>query len=365
MKKILALSLSLLLACGAFFACGKKNSGNNTDERNQSMASDETPSNDVNEDKESIVYDNKDEEIPPHVPETESSEGLAFEVTPDGKGCVLTGKGSCKAISVVVDGYNGLPVVAIAPSALKDFTTLQSISLGNGIKSIGVDAFSGCTSLMKISFSSSLKSIGEGAFRGCTSLSSVSFGSGLESIGAWAFSNCSALSGITVPNGVKEIGSSAFYSCENLVNINLSGTVTKLGSSVFFDTGYYNDSKNWSETVLYVGDCLIEAKKSIEGEYQALSKTRVVADGAFYACDALTKISLPSNLTYIGDYAFYSCSALTEVALYDTILAIGTSAFAGCSAITTVSLVESGDADNSENTSMTREEIEKAIKPQA
>ena len=370
MKRFLALILLLLFVLGALLACGKKKSAD-TDAYKQNGEGENTLDDELTELEESVVYDNKDDEPQPHVPKAESTAGLAFEPTADGRGYVLTGKGSCTSVNIVIDGYKELPVTAVAPSAFKDFTSLIGVSLGGGIKSIGPDAFSGCTSLANIIFPASLTNIGEGAFRGCSALANVTFSEGIERIGAWAFSNCTSLTRISLPKGLKDIGGSAFYSCEKLMSITLPDTVTKIGNSAFYNTEYYNDAKNWSKEVLLIGDCLIDVKKSVEGQYYVLPQARVIADGAFYACKGITTLSLPMDLTHIGDYAFYSCSALESVEIYDTVISIGASAFADCSAIKEVNIVKTGEwvgdenAENKGNLPMSNDEILKAIKPQA
>ena len=369
MKRFLALILLLFTVLGALFACGKKKPAD--DVANDEDETVEEPVGDDIYTGEPVVYDNEDDEPQPHVPTAESTAGLVFEATADGKGYVLTGKGTCSAFNIVIDGYNDLPVTAIAPSAFKDFTSLIGVSLGGGIKSIGPDAFSGCTSLANIIFPASLTNIGEGAFRGCGALANVTFSEGIERIDAWAFSNCASLTRISLPEGLKEIGGSAFYSCEKLMSITLPDTVTKIGNSAFYNTEYYNDAKNWSKEVLLIGDCLIDVKKSVEGQYHVLPQARVIADGAFYACKGITTLSLPMDLTHIGDYAFYSCSALESVEIYDTMISIGASAFADCSAIKEVNIVKTGEwvvdenAENKGNLPMSNDEILKAIKPQA
>lgn len=370
MKRFLALILLLLFVLGSLLACGKKKSAD-TDAYKQNGEGENILDDEPTELGESVVYDNKDDEPQPHVPKAESTAGLAFEPTADGRGYVLTGKGSCTSVNIVIDGYKELPVTAVAPSAFKDFTSLIGVSLGGGIKSIGPDAFSGCTSLANIIFPASLTNIGEGAFRGCSALANVTFSEGIERIGAWAFSNCTSLTRISLPKGLKEIGGSAFYSCEKLMSITLPDTVTKIGNSAFYNTEYYNDAKNWSKEVLLIGDCLIDVKKSVEGQYHVLPQARVIADGAFYACKGITTLSLPKDLTHIGDYAFHSCSALESVEIYDTVISIGASAFADCSAIKEVNIVKSGEwvgdenAENKGNLPMSNDEILKAIKPQA
>ena len=53
----------------------------------------------------------------------------------------------------------------------------------------------------------------------CSGLTSVTIGNGVTSIGNSAFSSCSSLTSVTIGNGVTSIGSSAFNSCSSLTTI--------------------------------------------------------------------------------------------------------------------------------------------------
>ena len=57
---------------------------------------------------------------------------------------------------------------------------------------------------------------------------SVSLPDGLTSIGSSAFENCSALTSITIPNSVTSIGDDAFYNCSSLTSI-----VVESGNTIY------------------------------------------------------------------------------------------------------------------------------------
>ena len=59
---------------------------------------------------------------------------------------------------------------------------------------------------------------------------------------------------------------------------------------------------------------------------------------AFFNCDGLTSITLPSSLTSIGSSAFSGCYGLTSITLPSGLEAIGDDAFHGCSELTEVDL---------------------------
>ena len=98
---------------------------------------------------------------------------------------------------------------------------LASITIPQGVTSIGGSAFYYCTSLASITIPQGVTSIGTFAFYYCTSLASITIPQGVTSIGGYAFSNCTSLASITIPQGVTSIGSSAF----GLIGTNTAGSV--------------------------------------------------------------------------------------------------------------------------------------------
>ena len=76
-----------------------------------------------------------------------------------------------------------------------------------------------------------------GAFTGCTSLTSVTIPEGVTSIGEWTFGSCSSLKNVTLPETLTSIGDGAFYSCHSLASITIPAGVTSLGGSLFIDSG--------------------------------------------------------------------------------------------------------------------------------
>ena len=67
----------------------------------------------------------------------------------------------------------------------------------------------------------------------CSSLTSVIIGNGVTSIGANAFKNCSNLNLIDIPDSVTIIGDSALYGCSKLSTINIPESVTSIGKDAF------------------------------------------------------------------------------------------------------------------------------------
>ena len=137
----------------------------------------------------------------------------------------------------------------------------------------------------------------------------------LRIIGSAAFQQCYQLSEINIPEGVIDIQSQAFNECINVNTINIADSVIHIGLNAFNNTGYYKNGDKWSNNVLYIGNWLIEAKKSLPGEYKIKSTTKAIADSAFYECPDLTKLTIPNSVEYIGVSALQGCSRLISVSL--------------------------------------------------
>lgn len=155
------------------------------------------------------------------------------------------------------------------------------------------------------------------AFDGRTNLTDVSIENGIITIGDHAFYGCSNLKNINIPNSVITIGDHAFYGCSSLATVSIPSSVTRVGARAFNNTAYYNDSDNWVNGMLYVGDCLIETNQSLSGKYAVKDETRVIADHAFFGCRKLTGIIVPGGVTSINEDAFSGCSSLKNVYIYN------------------------------------------------
>ncbi len=90
---------------------------------------------------------------------------------------------------------------------------IYNIKLGDGITSIGNNAFYQCYNVSSIDFPKSLVSIGRFAFSGCTKLEEVDLPEGFTTIEEGAFYGCSSLGSTWMPESLEIIGSYAFYGC--------------------------------------------------------------------------------------------------------------------------------------------------------
>ena len=179
----------------------------------------------------------------------------------------------------------------------------------------------------------------------------------VKRIGAGAFEDCYALTSVTIPNSITSIESFAFKNCQSLNSINIPQSVVFIKPTAFSNSGIYNDESNWEDSVLYIGDCLIQAKRGLTGSYIVKEGTRLIINEAFagsnltditipntvtdigagaFQYSDLTSIIIPNGVTKIWAGAFHHCTSLKSVTLSNSITQIQRDAFRDCTALTTV-----------------------------
>ena len=229
-------------------------------------------------------------------------------------------------------------VLNIGDEAFSYCRSLISVTIGDSVLNIGKDAFRYCSSLTSVTIGDSVTSIGNYAFSYCSSLTSVTIPDSVLNIGHWAFYDCVSLTSVIIPDSVLNIGNSAFKDCSSLTSVTIGNGVTSIGDGAFSDTAYYNDSGNWENNVLYIGNYLIRAKTNISGAYEIKFGTKVIADEAFDDCISLTSVIIPDSVLNIGYGSFEDCNSLTSVTIPDSVLNIGDSAFSFCSSLTEINV---------------------------
>ena len=181
---------------------------------------------------------------------------------------------------------------------------------------IGSRAFYGCTTLTSVNVPYGVKTIGGNAFYGCKSLTSVTLPDSITSLGTYAFYKCTSLTGITLPDSVKSLGTYVFSHCESLVNITLPDSVTSIGSSAF-------------------SYCVSLTSVTLPNSLKTINST------VFHTCKSLTNITIPDSVTSIGGSAFKGCSALVDVVLGKSMATISSYAFYDCSSLVSITIPSS------------------------
>ena len=219
-------------------------------------------------------------------------------------------------------------VTGIKEQVFANCSALTSVSLPDGLTTIGNKTFEYCSSLATVSIGNSVTTIGNAAFANCTSLTGITLPDGLTTIGNEAFFNCTSLTGITIPNTVTSIGIAAFRN-SGLTTASIGNGVTTIGNNAFYacwaltqfnvdeaNTAYCSDGGvlfNKDKTTL-----LQYPAGKTETTYAVPANVTSIAEYAFAWCRNLTKISLPESLDNIGNVAFNECTGLTEMTVLAT-----------------------------------------------
>ena len=213
------------------------------------------------------------------------------------------------------------PVTKIGEDALKDNTTITSVTIPDSVTEIGSNAFAGCTNLTSVHYAGDWSNLtiqsGNPAVQDAANAPLFDFeftpdntavivtnykyngaaadvtipsrykGKPVTTIGHAAFFN-SAVTSVTIPDSVTSISDDAFVNCPQLTNISIPNSVTYIGFS------------------------------------------------AFNSCTSLKSITLPSSLSTISRALFSGCSQLTTIHIPVSVTSIGNNAFADCPSLMTV-----------------------------
>ena len=298
-----------------------------------------------------------------------------------------------------IEGKGTATVVGRADDELRSISIPGSITIGSTtyiVKAVGTSAFQGCN-LESLVIGEGVETIGKNAFRENWNISSVVLPNSLRTIGEYAFFSCEyQLKKIEMPASLDSIGDYAFSRLNNL-----STVVSRIQTPFKISESVFSLDENWdysggtskriftkSPATLYVPDGTSSAYKAIDGwnmfaeivegelketTYEGLNYTYVEGKGiatvvgrentemrkisipatipvdnvnysvkavapgafrninidtliiasgietigknAFYYCWNLKKVELPSTLKIIADQAFYDCDNLKRIEL--------------------------------------------------
>ncbi len=263
----------------------------------------------------------------------------------------------CSSLSdvIIADGVTSIPA-----GTFSNCSALTSVTFPESLKTIGSNAFDGCSSLTSVTLPN--VSLGGSLFADCSSLETVVIADGVKSIPGGTFANCSSLATVTIPVSVTSIGNNAFAGCSALETVNYAGTeeqflaidISSAGNSCLTDaygavkivSGTFGEGLTWTydvyKCILTIGgtgdmpDFNDDAYDSMPWkDYLSSIKSIVIEEGvtrvgAWAFIGSGTKnVSIADSVTTIGQMAFAYGGYLNNIELGDGIETIEAYAFAG------------------------------------
>ena len=328
---------------------------------------------------------------------TEEAKGnIAFVLNEDEQSYSVTGDINYLVTGeiIVPSTYNGLPVTRVKERgfALARMTSirlpdtiveigeyafgdsyLREVHFGNGLRTIGNQAFQHCQGIEKITIPDSTLTIGDYAFLECRTTKFLSIGRNLKHIGDSAFRGCTGLNNaLLLPEGLTHIGEYAFNST-SISMAYIPKSVTYIGAGAFTKNDLFEyigvdpENENYSsidgvlydknqdevlcfptakspvaikDTISYIGDDAYSSCKYF-GENLIIPENIIrIGSSAFSVIDNLKTVTLGSNVTVMGQGAFAGCLNLVEVNLNEVLTSISPYCFE-CSNIASLSLPSS------------------------
>ena len=185
------------------------------------------------------------------------------------------------------------------------------------------------------------------AFGFCSHITSVTLPEGLTTIGDFAFNCCAVVDGIVIPSTVTRIGICPFSYCPQMNSLSIAegNTHYVMDGLMVYSAGY---------------DTLVSCHKSgttvtlnpnvkVLGGFENNTWVRNITipetvtdilDNCFNGCQ-ITNITLPAHMKAIGRKAFSENDKLTSVTMPQTLLSMGQGAFEHCYALTSIVIPDS------------------------
>ena len=264
-------------------------------------------------------------------------DGFNYSYIPESKVATLI-KGDYSALQNVsipataVIGGTTYNVVGVGTSAFES-TSVKSVTVSNGVKTIGKNAFYDCYQMTSVSMPESITKIGESAFSDCSRLDTIAISGKVESIGNYAFSGCK-IKEVIIPSSTKTIGYGAFRNCRQIISIRVDAANT-----VYDSRNNCNALIETASNTLMLGCPSTIIPNSINEIYNY----------AFYGFSNLTQISIPNSVTTIRNGAFESCSGLTSIYIPSSVTTIENNIFYGCNSLNSIKVDPNNTVYDSRN----------------
>ena len=282
-------------------------------------------------------------------------------------------------------------VIGIGGFAFHSCTNVTSISISEGVETIGIAAFTFCPSLERVYIPATMISIDESAFNLCEKLTTIvvddenivycdgnnncivekntetllvgtisgHIPNGIKYLAIAPFSGRKMLEEhINIPDGVISIGGYSFIG-SSISSIRIPTSLRSSKSYAFGDVDHSTSTIGTLESLNVVCIDDLESWFYIDFDYPSSSplysaknlnlnnnrlETISIPEGITIIKPAALagwngkKIVIPESTTSIGNYAFYDCASLTSIVIPASVSEIGFGAFGGCEGLTSITV---------------------------
>ena len=158
----------------------------------------------------------------------------------------------------------------------------MTVTLPEGVVSVGEYAFCWCSSMTGIQLPSTLTVLENGAFFNCFALKDITLPENLTRIGENSFGNCESLEEITIPKSVNLIEDRAFQRCESLKKVTILNPAAEISPDPeTFTNPRFNDDRLQFTGVIcgYEGSSAQDYAKQFERKFEAIDAAPAAVSG--------------------------------------------------------------------------------------
>lgn len=199
------------------------------------------------------------------------------------------------------------PQCSMIPKACFKESGLTSITIPNGVTSIGEHAFNLCSDLTTVNLPNSVSTIGPDAFNQCTSLSNIDL-SHVTFIDRLAFGS-TALTSVDLSSVTSFGGRGVFEKCSQLTTVVLSNSVTTLPEQMFINCSSLTSINLNNISEFYAG-CLKNCS-SLHITHNDIANATSIGGESFSGVASFPDHLVLPNLTYLGYWPWTGCNVVS------------------------------------------------------
>ena len=176
----------------------------------------------------------------------------------------------------------------------------------------------------------SVVGIRAGGLYNCSAITSLTIPEGVKTIGQNAVAGCTKLQTVSLPKSVTDVGQYAFEDCTSLQAINISN-----GNNVYYSVDgvlfFKNSYKGMTELLKY-------PEGRVDRSYTVPDGVSIISSKAFYHADKVQKVTLPDSMRTISYSAFEGCGQLESINLGKGLQTIEWHSFDYCTQLRAIEL---------------------------